>query len=122
VKIPISIHARMQKKFTETMKHCVIVMKSGHVNVQLIFNLGVWNMKFVLNEKVFILTKYDENEYDSDNILGVFKTKESAEAYRNEYIRESYSIEDDIPDADLEKEVTFFHSVEFNIENYWVNP
>jgi hypothetical protein len=76
-------------------------------------------MKFVLNEKVFILTKYDENEYDSDNnILGVFKTKESAEAYRNEYIRESYSIEDDIPDADLEKEV----GVEFNIETYWVNP
>jgi len=76
-------------------------------------------MKFVLNEKVFILTKYDENEYDSDNnILGVFKTKESAEAYRNEYIRESYSIEDDIPDEDLEQEV----GVEFNIENYWVNP
>jgi len=76
-------------------------------------------MKFVLNEKVFILTKYDENEYDSDNnILGVFKTKESAESYRNEYIRETYSIEDDIPDADLEKEVV----VEFNIENYWVNP
>jgi len=76
-------------------------------------------MKFVLNEKVFILTKYDENEYDSDNnILGVFKTKESAESYRNDYIRESYSIEDDIPDEDLEKEV----GVEFNIENYWVNP
>jgi hypothetical protein len=76
-------------------------------------------MKFVLNEKVFILTKYDENEYDSDNnILGVFKTKESAESYRNEYIRETYSIEDDIPDADLEQEV----GVEFNIENYWVNP
>jgi len=76
-------------------------------------------MKFVLNEKVFILTKYDENEYDSDNnILGVFKTKESAEAYRNDYIREVYSIEDDIPDEDLEQEV----GVEFNIENYWVNP
>ena len=76
-------------------------------------------MKFVLNEKVFILTKYDEHEYDSDNnILGVFKTKESAMAYKNEYIRESYSIEDDIPDADLEKEV----GIEFNIENYWVNP
>jgi hypothetical protein len=76
-------------------------------------------MKFVLNEKVFILTKYDENEYDSDNnILGVFKTKESAESYRNDYIRESYSIEDDIPDEDLEQEV----GVEFNIENYWVNP
>ena len=76
-------------------------------------------MKFVLNEKVFILTKYDENEYDSDNnILGVFKTKESAESYRNDYIREVYSIEDDIPDADLEKEV----QVEFSIENYWVNP
>jgi hypothetical protein len=76
-------------------------------------------MKFVLNEKVFILTKYDENEYDSDNnILGVFKTKESAESYRNEYIRETYSIEDDIPDEDLEQEV----GVEFNIENYWVNP
>jgi hypothetical protein len=76
-------------------------------------------MKFVLNEKVFILTKYDENEYDSDNnILGVFKTKESAEVYRNAYIREVYSIEDDIPDRDLEKEV----GVEFNIENYWVNP
>jgi hypothetical protein len=76
-------------------------------------------MKFVLNEKVFILTKYDENEYDSDNnILGVFKTKESAESYKNEYIRESYSIEDDIPDEDLEQEV----GVEFNIENYWVNP
>jgi hypothetical protein len=76
-------------------------------------------MKFVLNEKVFILTKYDENEYDSDNnILGVFKTKESAESYRNEYIREVYSIEDDIPDRDLEKEV----QVEFSIENYWVNP
>ena len=76
-------------------------------------------MKFVLNEKIFILTKYDENEYDSDNnILGVFKTKESAESYRNEYIRETYSIEDDIPDEDLEQEV----GVEFNIENYWVNP
>jgi hypothetical protein len=76
-------------------------------------------MKFVLNEKVFILTKYDENEYDSDNnILGVFKTKESAESYRNDYIRESYSIENDIPDEDLEKEV----QVEFSIENYWVNP
>ena len=76
-------------------------------------------MKFVLNEKVFILTKYDENEYDSDNnILGVFKTKESAESYRNDYIREFYSIEDDIPDEDLEQEV----GVEFNIENYWVNP
>jgi len=76
-------------------------------------------MKFVLNEKVFILTKYDENEYDSDNnILGVFKTKESAESYKNEYIRETYSIEDDIPDEDLEQEV----GVEFNIENYWVNP
>jgi hypothetical protein len=76
-------------------------------------------MKFVLNEKVFILTKYDENEYDSDNnILGVFKTKESAESYRNEYIRETYSIEDDIPDEELEQEV----GVEFNIENYWVNP
>jgi len=76
-------------------------------------------MKFVLNEKVFILTKYDETEYDSDNnILGVFKTKESAEAYKNAYIREVYSIEDDIPDEDLEQEV----GVEFNIENYWVNP
>jgi len=75
-------------------------------------------MKFVLNEKVFILTKYDENDYERDNILGVFKTKESAMAYRNEYIREVYSIEDDIPDEDLEKEV----GVEFNIENYWVNP
>jgi hypothetical protein len=70
------------------------------------------------NEKVFILTKFDENDYDSDNILGVFKTKESAMTYRNAYIRESYSIEDDIPDADLEKEV----GVEFSIENYWVNP
>jgi hypothetical protein len=76
-------------------------------------------MKFVLNEKVFILTKYDENEYDSDNnILGVFKTKESAITYKNAYIREVYSIEDDIPDRDLEKEV----QVEFSIENYWVNP
>jgi hypothetical protein len=75
-------------------------------------------MKFVLNEKVFILIKFDENDYDSDNILGVFKTKESAMAYRNAYIRESYSIEDDIPDEDLEKEV----EVEFSIENYWVNP
>jgi len=76
-------------------------------------------MKFIINEKVFILTKYDENEYDSDNnILGVFKTKESAITYRNDYIRESYSIEDDIPDADLEKEV----GVEFNIETYWVSP
>jgi len=76
-------------------------------------------MKFVLNEKVFILIKFDENDYERDNILGVFKTKESAMAYRNEYIREVYSIEDDIPDADLEKEVG---DVEFNIENYWVNP
>ena len=75
-------------------------------------------MKFVLNEKVFILIKLDENDYDSDNILGVFKTKEGAIAYRNEYIREVYSIEDDIPDEDLEKEV----EVEFTIENYWVNP
>ena len=31
----------MQKKFTETMKHYVIVMKNGHANVQWMFNLGV---------------------------------------------------------------------------------
>ena len=72
-------------------------------------------MKFVLNEKVFILTEHDE--YDND-ILGVFKTKESAISYRNDYIRDTYSIEDDIPDEDLEREV----GVEFNIETYWVNP
>ena len=72
-----------------------------------------------VNEIVFILTKYDENEYDSDNnFLGVFNTKESAIAYRNDYIRESYSIEDDIPDEDLEREV----GVEFNIESYRVHP
>jgi len=32
---------RMQQKFTETMKHCVIVMKNSNANVQLIFNIGV---------------------------------------------------------------------------------
>jgi hypothetical protein len=75
--------------------------------------------KFLLPEKVFVLTKGAEDEYGTDNnILGVFRTKESASAYRNEYIRESYSIsEDEVSDEDLEQEV----EVGFNIKTYWMN-
>ena len=75
--------------------------------------------QFMVNEKVFILTKYDVDEYDTDNnIIGVFRTKENAIRYKYEYIREVYSIDDDIPDEDLEREI----EMEFNIETYWVNP
>ena len=75
--------------------------------------------QFIVNEKVFILTKYDVDEYDTDNnILGVFRTKEDATRYKYEYIREVYSIDYDIPDEALEREV----EMEFNIEAYWLNP
>jgi hypothetical protein len=77
------------------------------------------DMTFVINEKVFILTKYDVDEHDTDNnILGVFRTKENAIQYKYEYIREFYSVDDDILDEDLEQEL----GLEFNVETYWVNP
>lgn len=73
-------------------------------------------MKFVLNERVFVLTQFDEYDPTVDAIMGIFKTKESAIAYRNEFIRETYDVPDDIPDEELEIEV----EAEFNIESYWV--
>ena len=64
--------------------------------------------------KVFILEVYDPNA-DESRILNVFTTRESAEQYRNRYIREEYCIEDDF-EGDLLRE----SPAEFFINKYEV--
>ena len=73
--------------------------------------------------KVFILEKYSpEDDYDEDRlvdrltVLNVFSTRELAQAWLNDYIREEWQIEDDFTD-DLEDEV---YPVEFFIKSYEV--
>jgi hypothetical protein len=50
-------------------------------------------------------------------ILGVFATKDSAEQYKNQFIREVFDIEEDVIDADLENELL---DVTFTIHKYVV--
>jgi len=73
--------------------------------------------------KVFILEKYSpEDDYDEDRlvdrltVLNVFSTRELAQAWLDDYIREEWQIEDDFTD-DLEDEV---YPVEFFIKSYEV--
>ena len=66
---------------------------------------------------VYVLAKGED--YEDDEILGVFASKESAERYKIEFIREFFDIEDDIADEDLENEL---FAVTFTIKMYEVKP
>ena len=73
--------------------------------------------------RVYILEKYSpEDDYDEDrlvdrlSVLNVFTTRELAQAWLDNYIREEWQIEDDFTD-DLEDEV---YPVEFFIKSYEV--
>jgi|APGre2960657404_1045060.scaffolds.fasta_scaffold47427_2 hypothetical protein len=71
-----------------------------------------------MNE-VYILEIYDpDDETGQSPILGVFNSKENAEVYRNEYIRDRYIIdEEDCSDQDLPHEI---YPIEFNINRFRV--
>ena len=64
---------------------------------------------------VYVLAKGED--YEDDEILGVFASKESAEQYKIEFIREFFDIEDEIADEDLEDELC---AVTFTIKMYEV--
>ena len=64
---------------------------------------------------VYVLAKGED--YEDDEILGVFASKESAERYKIEFIREFFAIEDEIADEDLEDELC---AVTFTIKMYEV--
>ncbi len=73
--------------------------------------------------KVYILEKYSpEDDYDEDRlvdrltVLNVFSTRELAQAWLDDYIREEWQIEDSFTD-NLEDEV---YPVEFFIKSYEV--
>ena len=73
--------------------------------------------------KIYILEKYSpEDDYDEDrlvdrmSVLNVFSTRELAQTWLDNYIREEWQIEDDFTD-DLEDEV---YPVEFFIKSYEV--
>lgn len=71
--------------------------------------------RFNMNE-VYILEIYDPDDDSGQSpILGVFNSKESAEVYRNEYIRDRYSIEEDFSDQDLHDEIV---GIEFHINRF----
>ena len=60
--------------------------------------------------KVFILFDLDESRDSTDpvdNVLGVFRTKEAAEKFRDKHIRSEYG------DTDLDD---FMNEVELNVE------
>ena len=73
-----------------------------------------------MNE-VFILEVYDPDDdyaYSESPIIGVFNTRENAEAYRLEYIRDRYDItEEDCSDEDLLNDI---YPVELNINRFRV--
>jgi len=73
--------------------------------------------------KVYILEKYSpEDDYDEVRlvdrmaVLNVFTTRELAQAWLDDYIREEWQIENDFV-GDLEDEV---YPVEFTINSYEV--
>ena len=65
---------------------------------------------------VYVLTKLENYETDME-ILGIFASKDSAERYKNDFIREAFDIEEDVSDADLEDELM---DVTFTIHKYEV--
>ena len=73
--------------------------------------------------KIYILEKYSpEDDYDEDrlvdrmSVLNVFFTRELAQVWLDDYIREEWQIEDDFT-GNLEDEV---YPVEFTISSYEV--
>ena len=73
--------------------------------------------------KIYIIEKYSpEDDYDEDrlvdrmSVLNVFSTRELAQAWLDNYIREEWQIEDDFT-GNLEDEV---YPVEFTITSYQV--
>ena len=68
--------------------------------------------------KVYILEQFDHSlEADSQStVLNVFRNRESAEAWRDRYIREEFDIDDNFA-GDLEAEVP---DLEFSIHAYYV--
>ena len=64
--------------------------------------------------KVYILEKYSPE--DDMVIMNVFSTRELAQAWLDDYIREEYNIEDEFT-GNLEDEV---YPVEFTISSYEV--
>ena len=73
--------------------------------------------------KIYILEKYSpEDDYDEDrlvdrmSVLNVFFTRELAQVWLDDYIREEWQIEDDFT-GNLEDEV---YPVEFTITSYEV--
>ena len=65
---------------------------------------------------VYVLAKLEDYETDME-ILGIFASKDSAERYKNDFIREAFDIEEDVSDADLEDELM---DVTFTIHKYEV--
>ena len=65
---------------------------------------------------VYVLAKLENYETDME-ILGIFASKDSAERYKNDFIREAFDIEEDVSDADLEDELM---DVTFTIHKYEV--
>jgi hypothetical protein len=63
-----------------------------------------------------VLAKLENYETDME-ILGIFASKDSAERYKNDFIREAFDIEEDVSDADLEDELM---DVTFTIHKYEV--
>ena len=64
---------------------------------------------------VYVLAKGED--YEDDEILGVFASKESAVQYKNQFIREVFDIEEDVSDDGLEDELM---DVTFTIQKYVV--
>ena len=84
-------------------------------------SLEKFHCKRLHMNEVYILEMYNpDEEYPGSQspILGVFNSKENAEVYRNEYIRDRYSIdEEDCSDQDLINDI---YPVEFFINRYRV--
>jgi hypothetical protein len=66
---------------------------------------------------VYILVRDWESESSFEN-LGVFGTKEAAQNYLYQTVREEFSIEDDIPNEKLMDELPF--GIRYDIEEHVV--
>lgn len=54
-------------------------------------------MNVVQPEKVYVL--WDIREFEENNVIGIFRTKQGAEKYRDEMIQELYA-EEEVLDSD----------------------